>query len=122
MKETWLDSETHLEWATCKSEKPLPFTEIENYIKQLNSEGYAGHDDWRGPEIKELISLIDFSRASPAMREEISFRDDDAYWSATLSAKNDKLAWFIDFHFGYIHFNTRDNDFFVRAVRDADTT
>ena len=117
MNETWMDADTKLEWAVNKSNTPLGYNEIDNYIKKLNDEQYAGHKDWRCPEIKELISLIDFNRAGPAMKTEVTFRDDEGYWSGTPSAKSENMAWFVDFHFGYIHFNTKDNKFLVRAVR-----
>ncbi len=117
MDETWLDPDTQVEWAAHKSSESLPFAEIETYINQLNRDGYAGHEDWRCPDIKELISLIDFGRAAPAMRQEVPFRDEDAYWSITPSAKNKTMAWYVDFHFGFVHFNVQDNDFLVRAVR-----
>lgn len=121
MVETWLDPETKIEWAVNKTEKSLLFADIETYIKQLNSDCYAGHEDWRCPGIEELISLIDFSRAAPAMREEIPFRDDYAYWSITSSAKNEQMAWYVDFHFGFIHFTLKDSDYMVRGVRGGET-
>lgn len=119
LDETWLDPETEVEWAVNKSEKSLPFAQIETYIQRLNSDSYAGHEDWRCPGVQELISLIDFSRAAPAMREEIPFRDDDGYWSITASARNANMAWYVDFHFGFVHFNVKGNDFLVRGVRDG---
>jgi|TARA_B100000959_G_scaffold246247_1_gene271553 hypothetical protein len=119
LDETWLDANTDFEWAVNKSAEPLAFADIETYIQQLNSDCYAGHEDWRCPRIEELITLIDFSRAAPAMREEIPFRDDDGYWSITPSAKNDTMAWYVDFHFGFVHFNVKANDFLVRGIRDA---
>ena len=117
MSETWLDEETSLEWAVSASEKPLTYADIDNYIEQLNDEKYAGHQDWRCPGIKELISLLDFDRAAPAIKPEAAFQDDEAYWSYTTSAKNADMVWFVDFHFGFVHFNTKENDHLVRAVR-----
>jgi len=117
LNETWLDADTNLEWSVSTSDKPLLFEEIETYIKQLNNEKYAGHEDWRCPHIKELITLLDFDRAAPAIKEAATFGDDEGYWSGTPSAKNENMVWFVDFHFGFIHYNTKDNEFLVRAVR-----
>jgi len=120
LDEIWVDPETKVEWAINTSGKTVPFAGIETYIEKLNSNSYAGHDDWRCPGIKELISLIDFGRAAPAMREEIPFHDDEAYWSITSSAKNEKMAWYVDFHFGFVHFSIKDSDYLVRGVRGVE--
>ena len=117
MSETWLDDETSLEWANTTSEKPLLYADINNYIEQLNKENYAGHQDWRCPRVKELITLLDFDRAAPAIKPAAAFQDDESYWSYTQSAKNENMVWFVDFHFGFVHFNTKENEHQVRAVR-----
>jgi len=47
------------------------------------------------PEIKELISLVDYSMSEPALPEGNPFQDVvlSFYWSATALAANASLAW-----------------------------
>ncbi len=118
MEETWCDPKTNLEWADSKTDKPISWDELVKYVEKMNAEQFAGQNDWRCPEIRELIALIDFTKFGPAMRSEIAFKDDDAYWSATSSAKNETLAWYVDFYFGYIHYNMKSDTYHVRCVRD----
>jgi hypothetical protein len=60
--------------------------------------------DARLPEIKELISLVDYSMAQPALPEGNPFQDVvlSWYWSATALAENSSLAWEVEFVSGHV--------------------
>lgn len=56
--------------------------------------------DWRVPNIRELLSLVDFGRSSPALPSDHLFTDfvgNSAYWSSTTSANDADSAWSVDF-------------------------
>ena len=90
---TWVDSETGLEWQ-CESQGPMNWHAAQSYAQSLS---INGKDDWRLPTARELETLLDRNRYRPEMREEIPFRDNLSYWSATTFGPNKKNAWIVMF-------------------------
>lgn len=98
---------------------------------ELNSEyGYAGYNNWRVPNIKELMSIVEWSCTNPAINTKIFSIDTDPeavleYWSSTPahSAESGLLAaWYFNFsapenpYFREFEFESRLK---VRLVRDV---
>ncbi len=89
-----LDNLTHLEWTrythtpgpgSCNPGGQLTWLEALDYVKCLNGAGYLGHSDWRLPNRKELLSLVDFSRHHPALPSGHPFADMQIgaeYWTS----------------------------------------
>lgn len=82
---------------------------------------FAGHCDWRIPTVKELQSLIDYSKVDPATSVPGATKADH-YWSSTTHAPasnsdNAKEAWVVDFHDGSVGVFKKGGDFYARAVR-----
>jgi len=48
----------------------LNWNQALSYVACLNGINYLGHNDWRMPNRKELMSFIDYSRANPALVSE----------------------------------------------------
>jgi Protein of unknown function (DUF1566) len=80
--ETVTDNLTGLVWsknanapgpAVCNPGIYKPWGFALDYVKCLNANDYLGHNDWRLPNRKELLSLLDFSKYSPALPSDHPF-------------------------------------------------
>ncbi len=97
---------------------------IWDWLDDINAEGgtgYAGHNDWRIPNVRELQSIVDYGVFNPAIDPifgptAASFAA-SFYWSSTSYANNPSAAWFVNFNGGFVDFDAKDFDFHVRAVR-----
>ncbi|MFN2352819.1 MAG: DUF1566 domain-containing protein, partial [Kiritimatiellia bacterium] len=67
-------------------------------IDFCNGLDFAGHTDWRLPNVRELHSLIDY-RNTPALPSGHPFTgvqsDDDYYWSSSTRAVHTASAWLV---------------------------
>jgi pyruvate, water dikinase len=83
---------------------------------------YAGHDDWRVPNARELGTLVDFGRASLAL-------DPDAFpaplnsmastylWSSTTNPVEPSQAYYVNTFDGHLYPWPKPTRFMVRPVR-----
>ena len=117
---TVTDKYTGLMWQRTTSQSGLNWEQALRYSKDLTLGGYT---DWRLPNIKELLSLVDFFRINPAI--DTDFFDDPAssgtrfFWSSTTTF----LAnWAYGINFLNGSFSSEKKTFssiqlYVRAVR-----
>jgi hypothetical protein len=82
---------------------------------------YAGHGDWRLPNVKELVRLVEQCRILPAINAEVfPATPGGRFWSGTPSAETVGTAWHVDFEFGPAHGSGyRSEALHVRLVREA---
>jgi hypothetical protein len=94
---TITDRATGLMWAKGDSGKGLDWQEALAWAQRMNAQDYLGHHDWRVPGVKELQSIIDYSRSpdttqSPAIdpmftctgiTNEAGQPDFPCYWTST---------------------------------------
>jgi len=84
---------------------------------------FAGHCDWRLPNVNELQTLTDWGRVNPAIDPVFnnsvdSFTQSSNYWSSTTYRNDSFSAWLVDFLDGQVFpGNPGINGFYVRAVR-----
>lgn len=86
----------------------------------LNSNGgFAGHSDWRLPNVNELGSLVEIACISPSINSTLfPNTQSDLYWSSSPHIR-DTDAWIISFGRGSDNFDDRDKSGYVRLVRDT---
>jgi hypothetical protein len=81
------------------------------YVAELNAmnggAGFAGHNDWRMPNIRELLSTVDYSRSNPPINPAFGptrgVSNFAAYWSSTSFAGYEPAytAWGVEFADSY---------------------
>lgn len=79
---------------------------------------FAGHDDWRLPNVRELQSIVDYGRHSPSI-DPVFSEESLWYWSSTTGNGSTDSAWSMHFDDGRVILNFKHIRCFVRAVRDA---
>ncbi len=107
-----------------------------DWIDAINTEvgngiGFAGFNDWRLPNVRELLSIIDYGR-SPAPAVDPAFNNNviagctvltcslilpAPYWSSTTVAPVVGDAWTVEFAAGHVVAFLKSESHFVRAVR-----
>ncbi len=97
------------------------FSETTTWIDALNAEnttGYAGFNDWRRPNVKELQSIVNYDGA-PLFHEAFNpTAENDATWSSTSEFSDGEFAWTVDFSRGNVRSLEKEAEsLHVRAVR-----
>ncbi len=107
------DESTGLTW----QQETVVEKEWEDAIAYCDSLVLANKNDWRLPNIKELLSLFDYSREDPAINTDVfPSTSQDYYWASTLK-DNGTLSNVVSFNNGESVFASLGIDFPVRCVR-----
>ncbi len=73
------------------------------YIDKLNAETYLGFNDWRMPNVIEMLSLVDHGRANPALPLNHPFTNvADWYFTATTRTDLSIYGWSLNLQSGAI--------------------
>ncbi|SRR6266480_916450 len=78
------------------------------HVAGLNTANFAGHTDWRLPNVKELQSILNLENFGPAVSSEFntgcvagctacSCTASSIYWSSSTTSANPVFAWFVEF-------------------------
>lgn len=107
-------------------------------IAALNTSRFAGYDDWRLPNRRELESLVHAGRFAPAVAPlfhacstsctvlTCSCTQSDAYWTSTSFQEVPSFAWAVNFNYGDVTYYDKaigaviqgnKKGAYVRAVR-----
>jgi hypothetical protein len=85
--------------------------------------GFAGLCDWRLPTIAELQTILDASQgfcgggSGACIDPTFGPTAVSVYWSSTTFAGFPDLAWVVGFGNGFVAFDFKGFNYFVRAVR-----
>jgi hypothetical protein len=100
---TIIDTATGLEWAQTDSGSGMNWQDALAWVEARNAADYLGHDDWRLPNVKELQSIVDYTRspdttasaaidpifACSSITNEAGQLDYPYYWTGTTHASAD---------------------------------
>jgi hypothetical protein len=115
------DRLTGLGWAKMDtpSSGPLNWADALDFIHNMNAASGNGHTDWRLPNVRELESLIDLKRHTPALSDGHPFGQiPQGCWSSTTSVYEPRYAWVVYMQDGAVGVGYKKNvDFHVWAVR-----
>lgn len=80
--------------------------------------GFAGMTDWRMPNIKELVSIHEACRRTPAFNDLVfpNAPAGNVHWSSTTVANSPSVAWYMDSADGVVSF-TFKSDVIPRVMR-----
>jgi hypothetical protein len=131
---TATDTSTKLMWKTCSEglqgklckdgqAQMLNWSDTIASASKSNQEKFAGHTDWRVPNLKELQSLVEARCFNPGINENIFPNTAGTwFWSSTSVASSPGAAWGIGFGAGYGFAKDKNSQTgMVRLVRDAAT-
>jgi hypothetical protein len=108
------DRSTGLSWQSTPSSVAMPLNDAISYCASLASQGGT----WRVPTYKELLTLIDPTRSSPAI-DVTAFPNTQAldYWSSSRRPSDTNSAWYISFQLGASFLDATSRPCLVRCVR-----
>ena len=115
------DSKTTLEWQDDYSDnggnvKNATWTDAIDYCEALS---LNAKDDWRLPNKKELLSIVNYGTYAPALNSAFNFLRFyfHYYWSSTTHAANTNVAWAVDSEYGNTYESYKSSNLSVRCVR-----
>lgn len=118
------DTCTNLMWQKVPPSAPKSWGEAQQFASDLM---LAGFDDWRAPNVHELISIVHYGRSGPAVDAAFLFtitgddvdgvRPGSHYWSSTSSNFDPRQVWVVNFDRGDHFVIDKTVTRAVRAVR-----
>jgi hypothetical protein len=87
-------------------------------LRLADGASYAGHGDWRLPNIKELSSIVERACYEPAIDLAVfPATPSNYFWSASPDAYNSFNAWNVTFYTAFDGNLSKSNNYHVRLVR-----
>lgn len=113
----WKRCSEGLSGTLCESGSATTFT-WQDALKFAKSSTFAGKNDWRLPNIKELATIVERQCTMPAINEIVfPLTPTMSFWSSTPYDANANFAWNIYFPYGISDGNNKEYKFYVRLVR-----
>ncbi len=111
--ETVYDDQTDLTWEDGKNHK-RNWEDAINYCETLS---LGGAQDWRLPNINEMLSIVDYTAQNGVINPAFSFLSPIRYWSATSNESDTTTAWYVNYFDSYSRSVIKTQALFVRCVR-----
>jgi hypothetical protein len=125
------DKDNAYSWGLASSPFTMNGTMVATFLAALNAGGgFAGHTDWRIPNLNELQSLANYQNGSPAIGSAFntgcvpsctvltcSCTQANLHWSSTTYQGSPGIAWLVNFTDGGMVSVGKSINLWVRAVR-----
>lgn len=128
---TVVDSKTGLMWRACVEgvvgdecevgqAMVLSWAGALQYVSTLNAhDGFAGENNWRLPNIRELSTLVELQCAEPAINSEVFVNSPVSHvWTSSPYHFYTHYSWYVDFATGAATYDERIREKSLRLVRD----
>ena len=117
---TVIDPDTGLMWTKATVATDKNWSDAK---KAAASVRLGGFSDWRLPTIKELLTLVDYDRYSPAINTDLFECESGYYWSSTPYASSPSgCALLVNFGNGIAGYDLQYYEARVRAVRSVSSS
>jgi hypothetical protein len=112
------DNLTGLMWA---QDGGIPARDWEDALSYCDTLNLGGHTDWRLPNVKELLTLIDYGNSNPALPTGYNGYFTNiavaSYWSSTTTIHATNQAWAVHFWAGETKMPAKTENHRVLPVR-----
>jgi phage baseplate assembly protein gpV len=112
-------------WHQSGSDNEMSWYEAKEWVKDLNSEGYAGYQDWRMPTLEEVVSLLESNEKNGDLYIDPVFSKQQHYfWTGDKDNFREISIWVVFFRDGYVTCDDLgvDEIYNVRPVRTVLST
>lgn len=114
--EVLIDNVTGLMWARATNSTTRTWAQAIDYA---NGKSYAGFDDWRLPNLREMRSLVHYGHTKPdaaGWLNSVGFSglSDVGYWTSTTYYAATGSAWCVDLRYGGADHNSKSS--YCRAL------
>jgi len=111
-----IDYATGLMWHQSGSSNSMQWDKAKQWVRDLNSRGYAGYHDWRLPTLEDAASLLESIKRDGLYIDSVFSNNQE--WSWTGDEYDSEAAWSITFGLGGVYRDdVVDDDNGVRPVR-----
>jgi hypothetical protein len=119
--ETVLDQLTGLVWSRDANPGQFPCTwqQAFDLVDRINSKHFAGFNDWRLPNRRELRSLMDYQQKKPPLPAQHRFTNIFLYWywTSTTAAIHPSYAWAVHLEGARMFYNKKTQEAMCWPVR-----
>jgi len=113
-----VDKATGLMWHQSGSNKYMKWNKAKEWVRSLNSRGYAGHHDWRLPTVEEAASLLESNKRNDLYIDPIFSKKQEWIWTG--DRYGSEAAWDVFFNDGSVDWINFSTIHFVRPVRSVE--
>ena len=112
-----LDNLTGLMWS--RNANPAGTRNLAGAIAFCADLRWGGYQDWRIPNVKELMSLVDFGNFNPVLSAGNPFSNVqfDHYWSSTTTPWDGTVGYIVHFGYGRTIHDYKSNAWYLWPVR-----